>query len=75
MVSFSDANAEKEILEFLKKNTGRTLVKSKSAQKGSIELSCEVTLKNDDTSFITELSGWQSVSSAVLVSYNGDYMG
>ena len=75
VVSFSDANAEKEILEFLKKNTGKTLVKSKSAQKGSIELSCEVTLKNDDTSFITELSGWQSVSSAVLVSYNGDYMG
>ena len=46
-----------------------------SAQKGAIELSYEVTLKQDDTAFITELSEMDGVASAVLVSYNGDYMG
>ena len=35
----------------------------------------EVTLKNNDTDFITKLSEMSGVGSAVLVSYNGDYMG
>ena len=39
------------------------------------DLSYEVTLKQDNTGFITELSELDGVSSAVLVSYNGDYMG
>ena len=51
------------------------MVKSKSAQKGNIELSYEVSLKSDDTAFITALSDMDGVESAVLVSYNGDYMG
>ncbi|MBR6008386.1 MAG: DUF4956 domain-containing protein [Clostridia bacterium] len=75
VVSFADASVENQVMAFLKENTGKTLVKSKSAQKGNIELSCEVTLKNDDTAFITRLSEMNGVSSAVLVSYNGDYMG
>ena len=32
-------------------------------------------VKKDDTDFITKLSEMEGVSSAVLVSYNGDYMG
>ena len=32
------------------------------------------TLKSDDTGFITALSDMDGVESAVLVSYNGDYM-
>lgn len=35
----------------------------------------EVSLKDDDTGFITTLSDMEGVNSAVLVSYNGDYMG
>ncbi|MCR4622881.1 MAG: DUF4956 domain-containing protein [Clostridiales bacterium] len=75
VVSFTDAGAEEKVLDFLKQNTDKAVVKSKSAKKNNIELSCEVTLKNDDTSFITKLSGMEGVTSAVLVSYNGDYMG
>ena len=75
VISCDGGDTEEKVVAYLKENADKSVVKSKSAQKGSIELSCEVTLKNDDTSFITELSGWQSVSSAVLVSYNGDYMG
>ena len=75
VVSCNGADAEKKVAAFLKEHTGKAVVKSKSAQAGNIELSYEVTLKGDDTDFITELSGMQGVSSAVLVSYNGDYMG
>lgn len=75
VISCADADAEHAVAAYLKAHTEKTLVKSKSAQKGCIELSYEVTLKQDNTDFITELSEMNGVSSAVLVSYNGDYMG
>ncbi len=75
VISCENGAAEEKVAAYLKANTDKTVVKSKSAQKGNIELSYEVTLKKDDTDFITRLSEMDGVSSAVLVSYNGDYMG
>lgn len=75
VVSCVDGETESKVAEYLKANTGKHSVKSKSAQKGAIELTYEVTLKNDDTNFITALSEMPGVQSAMLVSYNGDYMG
>ena len=75
VVSCADADAEKKVGEYLKGQVKKVVIKSKSAQKGSIELTCEVILKSDDTAFVTALSGMDKVNSAVLVSYNGDYMG
>ena len=42
---------------------------------GGIELNLEVRLKSESTDFINALSDMKGVSSAVLVSYNGDYLG
>ena len=75
VISCADAQTEHAVAAYLKAHTDKALIKSKSAQKGCIELSYEVTLKQDNTGFITELSELDGVSSAVLVSYNGDYMG
>ena len=67
--------SEEKALACLKGKTKKCTVKSKSAQKGSVELNLEVRLLSDDTDFINELSDLDGVQSAVLVSYNGDYMG
>lgn len=67
--------AETNAQAFLKANTERCVVKSKSAQKGEIELNMEIRLKDDNTDFINVLADMDGVQSAVLVSYNGDYMG
>ena len=75
VITCEDAASEKSVSEFIGGRVIKAVVKSKSAQKGNIELSYEISLKDDDTGFITELSGMKGVSSAVLVSYNGDYMG
>lgn len=75
VISCDSGKAEEQVAAYLKQNTGKTVVKSKSAQKGAIELTYEVTLKDNDTDFITRLSEMDGVGSAVLVSYNGDYMG
>ena len=67
--------SEQAVQSFLKEHTLRCAVKSKSAQKGAVELNMEVRLKDDNTDFINELSDLSGVHSAVLVSYNGEYMG
>ena len=61
--------------EYLDQKTKRCVVKSKSAQKGLIELNLEIRLPDDNTDFINGLAELPQVKSAVLVSYNGDYMG
>lgn len=71
----TDHDAEVNAKKFLSEYVTKTTIKSKSAVKGAIELNIEVRLKNDDTDFINILSEMPGVNSAVLVSYNGDYMG
>ncbi len=62
-------------MDYLKKQVKRCIVKSKTARKGAIEINAEVRMKEDNTDFINILSEMNGVNSAVLVSYNGDYMG
>ena len=66
---------EAAAVEYLKKNTKKCTVKSKTARQGNVELSMEVRPNNDNTDFVNTLSQITGVQSAVLVSYNGDYMG
>ena len=40
-----------------------------------MELNCEIRLRGGNTDFVNELATLEGVTSAVLVSYNGDYMG
>ena len=70
-----NSDSEKAAAAFLKEHTNRMNVKSKSVQKGAIELNLEIRLKDGTTDFINDLAELDGVRSAVLVSYNGDYMG
>lgn len=67
-------DAEQQAVSFLSQHTKKMVVKSKTARAGYIELNYEVRLRDEQTGFITELSGLNGVESAVLVSYNGDYL-
>ena len=71
----ADHESETNATEFLKGKTKKCAVKSKTARQGEIELNMEIRLADDDTDFINALSAMNGVESAVLVSYNGDYMG
>ena len=75
VLSFQNHEAETEALKYVNAQVERCVVKSKSAQSGLVEINMEVRLKNDNTDFINALSAMNGVNSAVLVSYNGDYMG
>lgn len=75
VLSCADHEAEKRAMEYIGAQVERCVVKSKSAQNGAVELNTEIRLKDDDTDFINALDAMDGVNSAVLVSYNGDYMG
>ena len=66
---------ERQAAAFLEARTRRCTVKSKTVQEDAVELDLDVRLKDADTSFVNELARLPGVRSAVLVSYNGDYMG
>lgn len=68
-------NSEKKAIEYLEKQVERSVVKSKTVQKDLIELNIDIRMKEDNTDFVNTLADMQGVKSAVLVSYNGDYMG
>lgn len=70
-----DHESELKAVSFLKEQVKRFVVKSKTARKGAIELNLDIRLKDDNTDFINTLSEMDGINSAVLVSYNGDYMG
>ena len=67
--------SEARAADFLRQRTRRCVVKSKTVQKDAVELNLEVRLKDEDTGFVNALADFPGVRSAVLVSYNGDYMG
>lgn len=71
----SDGNVEKSAVEFLKDNTKKYVIKSKTVRGGTVEVNAEIRLKDDNTDFINDLSAMNGVNSAVLVSYNGEYAG
>jgi uncharacterized membrane protein YhiD involved in acid resistance len=75
VVSCVDHASEQSAMDYLKQNTNRCVVKSKTAQKGAVELNLEIRLKDDNTDFINGLADMEGVNSAVLVSYSGEYMG
>lgn len=68
-------DTELKATEYLLRTVDKCVVKSKSAQKGNLEINYEVRLKEDNTDFVNALSEIEGVNSAVLVSYNGEYMG
>ena len=75
VVNCSDHAAEQRAAAYLKTQTQRMVITGKPARKNAIEVNFEVRLKDDNTDFINVLSEMEGVQSAVLVSYNGDYMG
>lgn len=74
VVTCQNADAEKQAEAMLAASAKKLSLKSKSVRAGQIELNYELRLKGDETGFVSGLSELPGVESAVLVSYNGDYL-
>lgn len=75
VVNCSDAIAEEKVVKLVGNEVKKYVVKSKSVSKAGMELTLEIRLKDMTTKFINEISDMEGVNNAVLVSYNGEYMG
>jgi uncharacterized membrane protein YhiD involved in acid resistance len=73
-VTCSDKEAEKQALAKIQENVKKQVLKSKTVSKDGIEMTLEIRLKGDDSEFVNAVSDTEGVESAVLVSYNGEYM-
>jgi len=70
----TDRAVEKMAESYLRSSVKKCVLKGKTVRAGETELNFELRLKNEDTDFVSELAEMEGVNSAVLVSYNGDYM-
>ncbi|WP_330365017.1 DUF4956 domain-containing protein [Anaerovorax odorimutans] len=75
VLSCEDDISEKKAIEFTQNKVKKQVVKSKTVSSDGIEITVEIRLKDMTTEFINEVSKIPGIKSAVLVSYNGDYMG
>lgn len=74
VVTASDETAESQVVALVKSACRGYAVKAKTVRSGSVELSIEVRVKQQSTAFVNQIQNISGVESAVLVSYNGEYM-
>ncbi len=67
--------AEKKAAAIIGEGTKKSAIKSKTVAKGYIEVTYEIKLSGDSTEFVNKITASEGIEKAVLVSYNGDYMG
>jgi uncharacterized membrane protein YhiD involved in acid resistance len=66
--------SEKEIHTLVGKLVKRYNVKQKTVTHGNIETTLELRLNDNEGQFVNQISELDGVKSAVLISYNGDYV-
>lgn len=74
ILNCTDEDVEKAVLLVVKSSVKKYVLRSKTINPGSIELSIEVRIEGSEAGFINTISEIKGVSKAVLVSYNGEYM-
>lgn len=74
IVNCSDDKSEEEALKLLSQKAGRYSIKSKTVNSEGIELTAEIKIKDESTTFVNEINKITGVSGATLVSFNGDYL-
>lgn len=74
IVDCSDEKAEESALNIIRKSVEKYIVKSKSVNDAGIELTAEIRVKDDATSFVNRVNEIGGVSGATLVTFNGEYM-
>lgn len=75
VVRCQNAQAEANAAAFLQANVEKCQLKSKTIAPGQIEANYQLRLREGGADFLQGLCGIPGVESAVLVSYNGEYLG
>ena len=74
IINCANENAEVNALNLIENMVDKFVVKAKTVNEAGIELTTEVRVKDNTTSFVNRLNDIAGVSGATLVTYNGEYM-
>lgn len=74
VLNCEDEQAEARAVDLVNAKVRRQMTKSKTVSADNIELTLEVRLEQASTGFVNSVAELPGVRSAVLVSYNGEYM-
>lgn len=74
VLNCTDEGAEEKAVAIIDKSVEKHIVKAKTINRGNIEITMEIRTKGKDTAFVNRLCDIDGIESAVLVSYNGEYM-
>ena len=74
VLQVEDQAAEKRAMELVAASVKRCRVKSKRVTKEETEITVDLRLKNENTDFMHAVNALAGVRSAMLVTYNGEYM-
>ena len=66
--------SEKAAVEAARSSVSKFITKAKTVNASGIELTAQVRLKDEQTSFINSISAINGVSNATLVSYSGEFV-
>lgn len=75
VLQYDDSRLEEELFRAVKAASKRFIIKSKTVTSLETETTIEVRIPDMETGFVNELAGRPGVHQAVLVSYNGEYLG
>ena len=74
IIRYSNGSIEKELEELVSAKVKKHSVKSKSVMPdNNLEVTYEIRLKGNNTDFVNQVKGLNSVHSAVMLSYDGNF--
>ena len=73
IVNCADEKAEENAVNLIGKSVSKYVVKSKTVNASGIELTAEIRVRDDATSFVNRVNEVSGVSGATLVTFNGEY--
>ena len=74
IVNCGDERSEEAVLSIIGQSVDKYIVKSKTVNEAGIELTAEIRVKDNATSFVNRVNEITGVSGATLVMFNGEYM-
>jgi len=75
VINCVNSDVEDSVMDIIEAKTGKAIIKGKTVSKSGMELTVEVQLKDGYSKFLNDIINIEGVENAVMVSYNGQYMG
>ncbi len=75
VINCENSDVEDGVIDLIESKSAKSTIKGKTVSKTGMELTVEVQLKDGYSKFVNDIIEIEGVVNAVMVSYNGEYMG